>query len=369
MWVRIDLYYWGHRVKVFFDPLAEAGIRARIRAPEGEMDEQGRPQVEMIGVGAALVDLLLHVEEDFLHHHVDGDKGGMVMVDHDHIDELCNRSGLDPHRLPGGAAANTTVGCAALGIASAFIGAAGADDHGQHFADEMRRIGCDPRLVHLDGHPTGRVLSMVTPDAERTMRTHLGAAGQLHPDHFTDDVFAGARLVMVEGYTLFNHDLMRAIAAAADGSGARIALDLASFEVVEANREVIRELLDGPVDLVFANEEEARAWHEEGIEAAWEDLAARCSVAVVKVGADGAWIAGPGGERHRIPAKPAEALDTTGAGDNWAAAFLAGWLRGLPLQACGEMGAIAGAAVVAVNGAHAPPETWNRIRGYLDAWT
>jgi sugar/nucleoside kinase (ribokinase family) len=201
------------------------------------------------------------------------------------------------------------------------------------------------------------------------MRTCLGAAARLDPATFTAATFAGVRLVMLEGYVLFNHDLTRAVVRAAKEAGCELALDLASYEVVTANRGVLSELLAGQVDLVFANETEARAWGDgAGEEAAWEDLAGRCRVAVVKVGADGAWIA-RGTERLRIPAEPVEhPVDTTGAGDNWAAGFLAGYLRGLPMTACGRLGALCGAAAVQVTGAALPLPAWHRMRGYLTAW-
>jgi sugar/nucleoside kinase (ribokinase family) len=173
---------------------------------------------------------------------------------------------------------------------------------------------------------------------------------------------------MLEGYTLFNHELTRAIARAAKAAGCQLALDLASFEVVQANRAVLDELLSGQVDLVFANEDEATAWQPD-LEQALTDLARRARVAaVVKLGAQGAWIQA-GETRHRVNADKVETvIDTTGAGDNWAAGFLAGYLRGLPLDRCGQLGSQAGAAVVQKLGAQPEAADWRRLRGWLDAW-
>jgi sugar/nucleoside kinase (ribokinase family) len=173
---------------------------------------------------------------------------------------------------------------------------------------------------------------------------------------------------MLEGYTLFNHELTRAIASAAKAAGCQLALDMASFEVVMANKAILEELLSGQVDLVFANEDEAKAWHADGPEAALADLASRTSVAVVKLGRDGALIQ-RGNERVQVAAELVEAIDTTGAGDCWAAGFLAGYLRDLPLAQCGALGAKAGAAVVQVMGGHVSREHWLSIKGYLDAWS
>jgi len=322
---------------------------------------------ELIGVGSPLVDLVLTVGEDFLTDHVEGAKGGMQMVDADHIHGLLGKTKKEPAQSPGGAAANTTVGCAHLGIRSAFIGACGDDAYGDFYHQALVAQGCEPRLVRQSAHPTGRVLSMVTPDAERTMRTCLGAAATLDPAYFTADTFRGSQVVMLEGYTLFNHDLTRAVAKAAKAAGCQLALDFASFEVVRANRPVIDELLDGMVDLMFANEDEAKAWNDTSPEAAFEDLASRVHVVAVKLGKDGAMIA-RGKERVRIAADVVEAIDTTGAGDCWAAGFLAGHLRGLPLDQCGRLGSLSGAAVVQVMGAQLPREKWLPIKGYLDAW-
>jgi sugar/nucleoside kinase (ribokinase family) len=190
---------------------------------------------------------------------------------------------------------------------------------------------------------------MVTPDAERTMRTCLGAAATLDPAHFTNETFANVRVVMLEGYTLFNHALTRAVAKAAKAAGCELALDLASFEVVRANVAVINELLDGQVDLVFANEDEAKAWNDSGPEEALDELAEKVKIVAVKLGKEGALIA-RGKERVRVRAEVVEAIDTTGAGDCWAAGYIAGYLRGLTLEQCGRLGSLSGAAVVQVKG-------------------
>ncbi len=340
-------------------PATIAAAIAEIAAPAGPP--------ELIGVGSPLVDLVVQVDDDFLAKHVEGAKGGMQMVDAAHIADLLGKTRRQPAQSPGGAAANTTVGCANLGVRAAFIGACGADEYGEFYRATLRAQSCEPRLLEHAVHPTGRVLSMVTPDAERTMRTCLGAAAALDPAHFTPEVFAGARVVMLEGYTLFNHDLTRAVASAAKRAGCELALDLASFEVVNANRAVLAELLAGQVDIVFANQDEAAAWNAAGPEAALDELAGRVPVVAVKLGKDGALIA-RGRERVRVAAEVVEAVDTTGAGDCWAAGFLAGHLRGLPLVQCGRLGSLSGAAVVQVMGAQLPRERWLEVKGYLDAW-
>lgn len=324
--------------------------------------------VQVVGVGSPLVDLILHVDDAFLAAHVPGAKGGMEYLSPEAIAEIVAASGEQPQMAPGGAAANTTAGIGALGVASAFVGSAGDDVYGALFRDSMLARGCEPRL-QASTLATGHVLSLVTPDAQRTMRTCLGAAVALDPAAVSTEWFQGAQLVMLEGYTLFNHDLTRAVATAAKAAGCQLALDLASFEVVQANRELIDELLDSAVDVVFANEDEAKAWSGGDDElAALRSLGERCAVAVVKVGAQGAWIRGQGVEHH-VPAATVESVvDTTGAGDTWAAGFLAAYVRGAPLPECGAIGALAAAAVVQVSGALVPAAAWQPVRGRLDAW-
>jgi sugar/nucleoside kinase (ribokinase family) len=322
---------------------------------------------ELIGVGSPLVDLLLAVTDIFLTSEVPGAKGGMELVDADLIARLVAASGKEPLQVAGGAAANTTVGCAALGIQAAFVGCCGKDDLAAFYRRALVERGCEPRLVEHPTQPTGRVLSLVTPDAQRTLRTCLGAAAAMDPGHFTAETFAGAKIVMLEGYALFNHDLARAVARAATAAGADLALDLASFEVVKANRAVLDELIRDHVDIVFANEDEAAAWNPDGPQAALEDLAARVGTVVVKLGKEGALLADRG-QRVRVSADAVEAVDTTGAGDCFAAGFLAARLRGLDLEQCGRMGSRCGTAIVQVMGAQLPPEQWLRLKGYLDAW-
>jgi sugar/nucleoside kinase (ribokinase family) len=292
-----------------------------------------------------------------------------MMVGADEIAALIKKSKATPVRAAGGAASNTTVGAACLGLRTAFVGSCGRDEFADFYRLALTTQGCEPRLLEHAEQPTGRVLSLVTPDGQRTMRTCLGAAAALDPALITPETFQGARLVMLEGYTLFNHDLTRAVARAAKAAGCQLALDLASFEVVNFNRPVLEELLSGQVDLVFANEDEARAWSGGEPEAALTNLAGRTALAVVKLGAKGALIQ-RGAEVVRVEAEPVSAvIDTTGAGDNWAAGFLAGHLRNLPLAVCGKAAAMAGATAVQVMGAPLPADAWRRIKGYLDAWT
>ena len=248
------------------------------------------------------------------------------------------------------------------------VGQTGSDDFAAFYAEALSAHCCQPRLIDHAILPTGRVLAMVTPEGERTMRTCLGAAAALDPQQLAPATFLGAKLVVVEGYSLFNHELARAIVRQAKAAGCAVALDLAAFEVVQTNREVIEELFAIGIDLVFANQDEARAWNPASPEIALDELAAKAGIAAVKLGKQGVMI-GRGAERVRVAGEPVVAIDTIGAGDCWAAGFLAAWLRGLPLAVCGALACRCGAAVVQVQGAQLPRETWLGLKGHLDAWS
>jgi sugar/nucleoside kinase (ribokinase family) len=223
----------------------------------------------------------------------------------------------------------------------------------------------EPVLTASDT-PTGKVLSVVTPDAQRSMFTYLGASSELAPSGITPDLFQDTAIVMVEGYLLFNQELMVAALDSARAAGAKIALDLASFEVVEASRPVLGSLVTRYVDILIANEDEARAYTGRSDEAgALEALSRDVPVAVLKVGERGSRVAA-GGIFHRIePVTGKPARDTTGAGDLWASGFLYGLANGYSIEHSGRIASRCGYEVCQVMGAHIPEEGWERIRRLL----
>lgn len=319
--------------------------------------------IELVGVGNPILDLLARVPESFLEE-VGGDKGGMVLTDVDTLGKWLARLPEPPVQAPGGSSGNTTFAAAQLGLRTAFIGKVGDDVEGNFYRDRFKEIGGDPARFKIAQEATGQCLSLITPDSERTMRTSLGAAATLSPEEITPKDFIGCSHAHIEGYLLFNEQLMLKVLQAAKEATCTVSMDLASFEVVKAAEALLPDLLTRYVDLVFANEEEAAAFlgREDSEERMAEALGTYCDLAVVKGGARGAWIA-RGGERLHCPALPGiEAIDTTGAGDYWAAGFLAGWLKGKPLDTCAAMGARLGGAIVQVIGAELPDEEWNAIR-------
>lgn len=328
----------------------------------------GYRPASMIGVGSPVVDMVAQVPEGFLTG-IDGAKGGMELVDAETLAQLQNTLPTPAARTPGGSAGNTAFAMARLGIPSRFLGMVGDDGHGTYYRRTFEGLGGCAQSIRIHRHlPTARCLSLVTPDGERTMRTHLGAAAALAASEITADDFRGFGHAHVEGYLLFDPDLLRRVLQAARQAGCRISLDLASFEVVEAARDILPDILDAYVDIVFANEEEAASFAgTDDPGQCLEALHGHCPTAAVKLGAEGVLLRN-GGEMCAVPARPVtKAVDTTGAGDLWAAGFLYGLLNGRALSDCGRLGATLGAAVVTQQGAVLPAAEWQHLRSAFGA--
>ncbi|HEY4245208.1 MAG TPA: adenosine kinase [Lacunisphaera sp.] len=324
---------------------------------------------DLIGIGNPIMDLLAHVPESFLTSHVSGEKGGMVLVDDQDIATLIGKIGSKVAVTPGGSAANATLGATRLGLKSTYVGKIGRDITAEDYLANFIAAGGDGSRFKRATLPNGRCLSMVTPDGQRTMRTHLGAAMTLSPDEITVDDFKGARHAHIEGYLLFNPVLAEKVAATARAAGCTISLELASFEVVNVARDWILTQLKEGVHVVFANEDEIRALFktDESYDSQARRLAGFGGIGVVKIGKDGAWVA-KGHELHRIqPVKATTVVDTTGAGDAWAGGFLYGYLLGYSAAAAGALGSALGAECVQHLGPAIPEMHWPRLRALAES--
>ena len=299
------------------------------------------PKTAIAAVGSALVDMCLLEDDRFLTES-GAKKGGMVLVDSEYIGEMLRRSKAKAAIIPGGSACNTIVGIGKLGGKSRFIGKRGNDELGSLFENGLRNNNVEPILMKSDS-PTGHVLSIITPDAQRSMFTFLGASAETAPEEISQNFFENTALVHIEGYLLFNPKLMLAALKAAKDAGAMISLDLASYTVVESSRELLEEICDGYIDILIANEDEAFAFTGHRDESkALEALSAKADLAVVKVGKRGSLI-GHGGSVVKVkPMGDGSAVDTTGAGDLWAAGFLYGLVHGYSLEKCGSLDQRAG---------------------------
>jgi sugar/nucleoside kinase (ribokinase family) len=325
---------------------------------EQRMNSDRNPWVA--GVGAALVDLLVEEEDGFIAR-LGSEKGGMTLVELDTIDSALKVTSAPVKMVPGGSACNTIVGIGNLGGKARMIGRLGKDALGEAFLDGMLKAGVDHR-IRLSDLPTGRVLSVVTPDAQRTMFTFLGASSQLVPEDVTLEDLDGVGMVHLEGYLLFNRPVVEKIISVARQAKAKIVLDLGSYQVVEICRDFLDQII-GSVDIVLANEDEAKAYTGLGESESLEILAGKVETAVVKVGKRGVMVA-QGKARHKVEANLVKAIDTTGAGDLWASGFLFGLTQGMSLENAARLGCKVGSEVVQVMGAVIPDAGWKRVHQY-----
>ena len=317
---------------------------------------------KIIGVGSPIVDTVTQVDESFIEQ-ISGAKGGMVYVETDTIENLLSKAPNEAIKSPGGSAGNTLFALARMGNKTAFIGKTGNCKNGIFYRNSFQALGGDSTRFKIGSVANGQCLSLVTPDGERTMRTHLGAAMTLEPEEISALDFDGYEHAHIEGYLLFNKALMRSVLIAAKQAGCTISLDLASFEVVQASQAILPQFLKDYVDIVFANEEEGHAFTDKGrdYENMALNLAQHCQVAVVKVGARGSYVASGSSVQKAEAVVAKQVIDTTGAGDLWAAGFLHGWAQKMELLECAKIGSILGAAVVEQNGSSLPQAVWESI--------
>jgi sugar/nucleoside kinase (ribokinase family) len=305
---------------------------------------------DVAAIGNAIVDVIASADDAFLAEE-NLTKGSMMLIDEPRADALYGRM-AEAVETSGGSAANTIAGVASLGGRAHYVGKVAADDLGEIFAHDIRAIGADYETSPLTGGPaTARCLINVTPDGERTMCTYLGASVRLTPADVTPEAVIDAHTLYLEGYLFDPDEARRAFAKAAAiarGAGRSIALSLSDPFVVERHRAGLLAFIDAEVDVLLANEAEAGAlFHTTDLDAALEALRGRVRIAAVTRGAAGSVILA-NGSTVSVAAEPVEkVIDTTGAGDQYAAGFLVGLARDRPLAECGRLGSLAAAEVIA----------------------
>jgi sugar/nucleoside kinase (ribokinase family) len=309
---------------------------------------------DVIALGNAIVDIIGRCDDDFLARH-GAAKGSMRLVDADTIVALYKDTG-PAIEISGGSAANTMVGVASLGGTAAFIGKVADDEFGRIFAHDIKASGVAFETPpSKGGMPTARSLILVTPDGERTMNTFLGvspelAAAEVEPKHI-----AAAKIVYLEGY-LFDRPeakaAFRQAAALAEKAGRKVALTLSDAFCVDRHRDEFLQLIRDHVDILFANESEVTSlYRTKSFEEAAGQAARDAKLAVLTRSAKGAVIHS-GGATVAVPAdRIGQVVDTTGAGDLYAAGFLFGHARGLDIETCGRLGALAAAEIISHIGA------------------
>jgi len=311
-------------------------------------------ELDVLGIGNALVDVLSHESEDFVRRQGLA-KGTMQLVDEDRARELYAAMGPGVE-ISGGSAANTVMAVASFGGRAHFVGKVRDDQLGEVFRHDLRSVGVGYATpAAANGPSTGRCLIVVTPDAQRTMSTYLGASTRLGQADVDKPLIEGARILYLEGY-LFDppaaQEAFRVAAGIAHAAGRRVALTLSDPFCVDRHREAFRDLVEHHVDILFANEAEICSLYQvRDFDAAVAQVRGHCEVAALTRSERGSVIVGGDGV-HVIAAHPVDAvLDTTGAGDLYAAGFMVGLSRGLPLPACGRLGAVAAAEVISHVGA------------------
>ncbi|HET9459381.1 MAG TPA: adenosine kinase [Sphingomicrobium sp.] len=311
--------------------------------------------LDVLAIGNAIVDVIADADDSFLERHA-MTKGSMRLIDAAEAERLY--ADMGPGReLSGGSAANTVAGLAALGLSTGFIGQIADDELGRIFAHDIKSLGVGFETpARGDTGPTGRCLIVVTPDAQRTMSTFLGAAQRLAPDAVTRAGVARAKILYLEGYLWDPAEPRAAMEAAieiARASDTKVAFTLSDGFVVERHRADFLRLIDtGKIDILFANEVEfLHLAHETDLKPAFDKFAHQVPTLVVTRSEHGA-MAASGRERAHVPAVPVKRLvDTTGAGDLFAAGFLAGQARGRSLRQSLQLGAVAASEVIQHYGA------------------
>ena len=316
----------------------------------------------VIGIGNALTDMLVNLSNDNVLNNFQLARGSMSLVDSQLQTEISKYVAGSPYSLSlGGSAANTIRAMARLGTTTAFIGKVGEDTTGDFYEQALRNLGIAPYILRSE-NKSGKCVALVSKDGERTFVTHLGAALDLVAEDIDPAIFDAYDYLYIEGYLVQDHDLIRKTIERAKERGLKVVIDLASFNVVEENRDFLRDIVERYVDILFANEDEARAFSGESEPInSLQYISRMCELAVVKIGTRGALIKRGEELVHVGIMAAAKRVDTTGAGDFYAAGFMAGLCEGLTLRQCGTMGAIAAGKVIEIVGTTLSEEAWNEI--------
>jgi len=317
----------------------------------------------IIGIGNALTDMLVNLRSDDVLENYNLGKGSMNLVDAAQQKAISKSVAGLPYSLSlGGSAGNTIRAIAQLGTSAGYIGKVGHDTTGDFFEQALVNLHIAPSIFRGEGR-SGKCVSLISPNGERTMVTHLGAALELVAEELRPELFSGYDCLYIEGYLVQNHELILTAARMAKSCGLTVAIDLASYNVVAENRDFLRNLVRNYVDIVFANEDEAREFTGEAEAVnALQAISELCDLAIVKIGMRGALIKRGAEIAHVGIMAAAKRVDTTGAGDFYAAGFMWGMCEGLTLRQCGTVGAITAGKVIEVVGTTFGDDVWQEIR-------
>lgn len=314
-------------------------------------------QKSILGIGNALIDVLINITDDSVLQKFGLQKGSMTLVDAVLSDEIKKETKINTRIIQtGGSAANTIHGIAKLGGSCGYIGKISDDEFGNFYVEDFRNNKINTHFFYSETG-TGHATALISTDSERTFGTYLGAAMELTAEEMIPDIFRNYGILHIEGYLVQNHSLIESAMKTAKENGLLVAIDMASFNIVEANIDFLNRIIREYVDIVFANEEEALALTGKTPEEALNEIASMCDIAVVKLGAQGSLIK-TGDRILKIEAIKVKSIDTTGAGDIYAAGFLYALAENLDLEVAGKIGSLLAGNVVEVMGAKIPEETW-----------
>ena len=312
----------------------------------------------ILGMGNALTDILAVLPDDTLLNKYHLPKGSMQWVDKETSNKIFEEiKSLGVQYVAGGSAANTIADTAIFGMPSGFIGKIGNDEVGALFQSDQSQYGIKSTLLR-GKDVSGRAMVFITgSNAERTFADYMGATLELGPEDLIPEYFEGYDYFHIEGYLVQNQALIRKAVEMAKAAGCTISIDMASYNVVESNNAFLHDIVENYVDIVFANETEARAFTKLEPREAIDEICKICDIAVVKTGKTGSMVRNKD-EFYQIDAWPAKAIDATGAGDTYAAGFLYAHSLGMPLRVCGEIGSVIAAKVVEVIGSKIDIPRW-----------
>jgi len=317
--------------------------------------------MKVLGMGNALVDIIARIDGDEILESFGLPRGSMTLVDLDTSNYIHSETaGMSKTKASGGSAANTIHGLSHLGIETGFVGSVGDDEMGKFFKKDMMINKITP-ILFRSMKETGRAMTLISKDSERTFATYLGAAVDLTEEDISHEIFKGYDYFYIEGYLVQDKMMFEKALRLAAGAGLKICLDLSSYNIVEDHADFFKTMISEYVDILFGNEEEIRALTGKSPEDGAREISRICDLIVIKLGAEGSFCVCREG-LVRVGVRPSKAIDTTGAGDLYAAGFIYGHLKGLPAETCGKIGAILAGRIIEMVGAKMDESHWELLR-------
>ena len=316
--------------------------------------------MKVLGIGNALLDVLLRLENDNTLDEIGIRKGAMDLIEESQMKAIHRAQvGLIRSEAPGGSVCNTMRAMACLGGKVGYIGKVGTDTNGNFYENAIRKAGVTPHIIRVEGI-SGTSTILISPDSERSMATFLGPAATLSATEIPDETFTEYDCIYIEGYLIANEALFLPVLQRAKKAGLQIALDLSNFNVVNGFKGLLSEVIPQYVNILFSNESEAECYTGLHAEKAVRKISEQVDISVVMIGKRGA-LAGSKGEVIAVPALGQNPIDTTGAGDNFAAGFLYGLTKNTSLTQAAQIGSLLAGCVVETIGPQIPDEQWPHI--------